>query len=250
MRVLIERGADVNHAGGDNQRSILHVAAYNDTDGAIGVLVEAGAHVEARDRNGATPLYRAVQCCRFRALEALLDYGGDINARDYLNQSTPLHFAAAIGGCESAGMVDFLLQSGADETIVDNDGNEAADVIGQLSGCGEECSQCDHELVRDLLEDARWDRADRARRLRVYLVLCRAHPDRLRQVHESGSRHACAARGSRIDTMLPGAEGGRDDGAVGDRRVKQRTGVDWDDVVARVVGLQEEGIFRTIVGYL
>ena len=125
-------------------------------------------------------------------------------------------------------------------------------MIGQWIGCGEGCPECDNELVGDLLERARLDRVDRAQRLRVYLVLCRHHPDRLRQVHESGSGHARAARGTRRGTMQPGAEGGRGDGAVGGRRAKQRTDTDWEAVVARVVGLQEEStcIFRTIVGYL
>ena len=258
MRVLIEHGADANHAGAYSQRSVLHVAAYSSTVGAIDVLVEAGAYIEPRDSTGATPLHYAAEVFSFEAAAALLDHGADINARG-LKQSTPLHYAATMAGAEDAAdMVDFLLRSGADETVVDDDGKSAVDVIGQRfeledGACYEDGSEVeieDLELVRDLLVYAAADRADRARRLRIYLVLCRAHPDRVQQVQKSSSGHVGAGRGARGVAMLPGAEGGRGDGAVGGRTMGRRTGVDCEDVVARVVRLPEEGIFRTIMWYL
>ena len=258
MRVLIEHGADVNHAGGHNQRSVLHVAAGNNAVAAVHVLVEAGAHIDARDDTGATPLHYAAGCFFLEAAAALCHHGTDINARD-LRQSTPLHVAAAMAGDQgTANMVDFLLRSGADETIVDEDGKAAVDVVRQRHQFEEDCYyedgrevEAEHlELVRDLLANAPADRADRALRLRVYLVLCRAHPDRMQQAHQSRSELIAGPRGTRRDTVAQGTERGRGCGATGGRTVKNRTGVDWEDVVARVVGLQEEGIFRAIVGYL
>jgi len=76
-------------------------------------------------------------------------------------------------------MVDLLLRSGADETIVDEDGKAAAEVVGQGFEEDDYHEEGEHENaermwnvehLHRLLENAPADRADRARRLRVYLV--------------------------------------------------------------------------------
>jgi len=77
-------------------------------------------------------------------------------------------------------MVDLLVRSGTDKAIVNEDGQAAVDVVEQslLENYGRDYEYNWHkpegamEIVRDLLEYAPADRADRAaRRLRVYLVL-------------------------------------------------------------------------------
>ena len=285
MRVLIEHGADVMAVTSTrSQKSVLHVAASNSTAGTIDVLVEAGANIEARDGFGGTPLHEAASKLSTKAATALLEHGADVNAQDR-GESTPLHSAAAMAGQECAGrqgaadMVDLLLRSGADETIKDDNCNAAVDVIrepqrrenypahGGMGWFGDEYEEEewfvdefedeeededdeDVERVRRLLEDAPADRADRARRLRVYLVLCRAHPDRMQQVCRSTIAHVGVSRRTRSATKQARADVSRRDGSVGGGTAKERTGVDWANVLVRVVGLQEEGIFRTIVGYL
>jgi len=59
---------------------------------------------------------------------------------------------------------------------------------------------------------------------------------------------AGAAQEARSDRSLS-----REEADGGDRATstfEARIGVDWAGVVFRIVGLQEEGIFRAIVGYL
>ncbi len=98
-------------------------------------------------------------------------------------------------------MVDFLLRSGANETILDSDGKTAADIVGEGVY---EMVRWDVERVRKLLANAP---ADRAWRRRGCLVLCRAHPDRLGQTPEmTRSAHPGIGRMTRSVATLARTE--------------------------------------------
>ena len=81
--------------------------------------------------------------------------------------------------------------------------------------------------------------------------MCRAHPDRIHQAREvsiirySGTRRMARSgdKQARIEAVGSGE-------TVGGCAVDERAGGEWTDVLAKVLALQEEGIFRTIVGYL
>ncbi|CAN0487673.1 unnamed protein product [Ectocarpus sp. 12 AP-2014] len=90
---------------------------------------------------------------------------------------------------------------------------------------------------------------DRAWRRRGMLVLCRVHPERL-GLRQSTShvRESTVPRVTRSRTKLVEREqvaGGSGEGATADGR----TAREWSNMAYRVIGL-DEGIFRTIVGYL
>ena len=130
----------------------------------------------------------------------------------------------------------------ADETMVGYHGRKALDLIGEYVEEEDRLAE-DVERVRELLANAP---ADRAWRRRGYLILCRAHPDRVQQSQViSGTRHADAARRPRSR-----AKQAREKGSAGDSGVEESAGGDWAVVVARALQLQEEGIFRTIVGFV
>ena len=208
IRAAIERGADVDAADAA-QKTPLHWAALENQAEAIDVLVEAGASIEARNGDGCTPLNLAADKPSLEAILALLKHGVDVNAQDNY-QRTPLYWAAYNAGPQQPGAaeaVDLLLRSGADETIPNEQALTAADVVG-MNVVQEDDMIEDVQRVRELLANAP---ADRAWRRRGYPVLCRTHPDRMRQVRDGG---------------------------------------DWAVAMERVLALQEEGIFRTIVGYL
>ena len=230
LEALVDNGADVN-AVDDTNVTPLHTAARFNKARSIHVLVEAGADINARSSGGRTPLHHAAFTLSHGALLALLRRGVDVNAQDE-NGETPLHDAAREGGTQGAAdVVNSLLRSGADETILNEEGKAAADVIGvpqQVLLFQDEAILADEvDRVRELLANAP---ADRAWRRRGYLVLCRAHSDRVKLAKENGS-------GSKLGRTKTTSE------AVGGSR-------DGAGVVAMVLGLQEEGIFRTIVGYL
>ena len=241
VRAVIEHGADVD-AADTHQRTALHAAAWYNRAGAIDVLVEAGTNIESRDARGRTHVHNASYNLSHKALQSLLIHGATVNAQsDTL--TTPLIMAAAKAGTQGAAeVVNALLRAGADETIVDSQGNKAADLIGE--DIEEDHLVEDVERVLELLANAP---ADRAWRRRGYLVLCRAHPGRVQQnrMAISDTDHTDTAR--RIRSRLKQARAA----TKGDRSsVDDRTGVDWGAVMVKVLSLQEEGVFRTIVGYL
>ena len=103
----------------------------------------------------------------------------------------------------------------------------------------------DAERVRKLLTNAP---VDRVWRRRGYLVLCRYHPDRMKPSQET-SKH-CHSGVARRNTRSANKLARKTRVAGGSTVDVSTTGGDWAGVVWNVLGLQEEGIFRTIVGYL
>ena len=182
VRAVIEHGADVD-AADKYQRTALHIAACSNKAGAIDVLVEAGANIEARTVSGMTPLHATCFNVSREASLCLLKHGATVNPQDD-NLVTPLTAVADMAGSQGAAeVVDALLRAGADETIADMFGNKAADMIGKDVEEADRLAE-DVERVRELLANAP---ADRAWRRRGYLVLCRAHPDRVQQHSQASS---------------------------------------------------------------
>ena len=246
VMAAIEHGADVNAVDSQNQETALHVATVFHERIAIDALVKAGADVNARDIYGCTALHNAAGRLNLDALLALLEHGADLNAQDE-DQDTPLHWAAAKARTHPAAkVVGSLLRAGADETILNDEGKAAADVVGiRTEDVLRMAEDVDH--VRKLLTNAP---ADRAWRRRGYLVLCRAHPGRVQQTQDITSAQADMARGTRSrakkgKTEASDCRGDEEAGPVDERGIG-----DWAVVLAKVLGLQEEGIFRTIVGHV
>ena len=118
VRMLLAAGADPNAAGNMRRSNPLHYAA----DGCITrpawdakrqvetirCLLEHGANVHLQDKNGATPLHRAVRTRCADAVHYLLKAGADPKARNKPG-STPFHLAVqntGRGGTGAAAAID------------------------------------------------------------------------------------------------------------------------------------------------
>lgn len=109
----------------------LHFAAFFGHPAAVRLLAERGADLEARSTNrelalDARPLHSAAAAGQREACEVLLDAGADVNAVQH-GGYTALLDAAANG---NAGLVDLLLERGADPSARLEDGRGAADLAG------------------------------------------------------------------------------------------------------------------------
>jgi ankyrin repeat protein len=119
-RALLDRGAVID-AKDREGKTALAKAAEADKLPLITLLLERGANVNARAVDGSTPLFYAAEQDRGAVVALLLERGGDPNlpGRKGLR---PLAAAAFNGSTES---VAELMKFGADPNAVDNDGSAA-----------------------------------------------------------------------------------------------------------------------------
>lgn len=112
--LLIGAGADLEAATRIGAHTALHVAAKEGNGDIVAILAEAGANVAAVTETGASPLHFAAAAGDVRAVSALLEHGAPVDAMEPEWGQTPLMFAAALG---RTGAVEALLEAGADATI-------------------------------------------------------------------------------------------------------------------------------------
>ncbi|KAA5540659.1 ankyrin repeat domain-containing protein [Roseiconus nitratireducens] len=138
VEVCLDEGLDVNEPD-ENGFTALAMASYNGHTQIAKLLLENGADVDSRDVEGKTPLIHASSGPFPETVKVLLDADAKIDAVDSGEHFTPLMTAAALGNVE---VVKVLLDAGADKTLVDADGESAAD-FARSGG---------HETIVQLLE--------------------------------------------------------------------------------------------------
>jgi ankyrin repeat protein len=89
LELLIGHGANVNQVTGVGGMTPLHMSARRGTTRIAEALLDAGANIEARDKNGETPLRRAVNCGQERMVCLLLSRGANSRSTDK-NGRTPI----------------------------------------------------------------------------------------------------------------------------------------------------------------
>jgi hypothetical protein len=111
-KMLLAAGGDPSAAGNHRRSQPLHYAAdgcpgnplwdANRQVAMIRLLVDAGADISAQDKNGATPLHRAVRTRCAAAVKCLLAAGADATIRNKPG-STPFHLAVQNTGRGGSG---------------------------------------------------------------------------------------------------------------------------------------------------
>ena len=71
---------DVNSVIYGGSYSLLHYAARRNKINSVGTLIQNGANINARDRNGNTPLHFAAERNNLEVVNILLQNGANINA--------------------------------------------------------------------------------------------------------------------------------------------------------------------------
>jgi hypothetical protein len=111
-RLLLAAGAEANAAANHRRSRPLHYAADGYVNGPcwdakrqlamIRCLLDAGADIHARDKNGASALHRAVRTRCAAAVRRLLEAGSDPTLRNK-SGSTPFHLAVQNTGRGGSG---------------------------------------------------------------------------------------------------------------------------------------------------
>ncbi|KAG8157059.1 hypothetical protein KVR01_013049 [Diaporthe batatas] len=114
LDLFVDKGADI-HDRSPSGDSLLHIAASNPV--WLRILVDAGVDTNVANDKGHTALH---QLMSVESLSILLENGqADINRKATSNGKTPLLFS--LDGYAQPAL--WLIEHGADCTIVDNDGN-------------------------------------------------------------------------------------------------------------------------------
>jgi ankyrin repeat protein len=84
LKALLEGGAELTLANNNGQLPIHKAAARasGDDGNTVALLLERGVTAQVVDKNGLTPLHYAVVATNVGAVKKLLDAGADINVRD------------------------------------------------------------------------------------------------------------------------------------------------------------------------
>ncbi|CAM9782579.1 unnamed protein product [Ectocarpus sp. 12 AP-2014] len=229
----------------------LHYAAYvdrpvHDNGDAVRALLEAGADVNVKTDAHAsddmfTPLHVAVSCpmSSICTMHALLEGWADVNVRDDCSQ-TPLHVACMWGNVSA---VELLLRWGADEMLKNNRADTPADVIGVWGDedHNNDEMEADNQRIRRVLARAP---ADRSWRRRGWLVLSRSCPTRVHIACRSRSSSSSSSSSSKV------ARVSGEDSDGNDMKTEDQLISDWKDLVGRLIGLEVDGLFRLVVGFL
>jgi ankyrin repeat protein len=115
MRLLLEKGADVNRActckGFLDARdwTPLQMAARRGRTEIVQLLLSGGADVRQTNSRGATPLHEAVDGDAPAIVRALLDKGADARARDKEGK-TPLDYASEVSDDETRARIVQMLK--------------------------------------------------------------------------------------------------------------------------------------------
>ncbi|XP_051796860.1 SH3 and multiple ankyrin repeat domains protein 1 isoform X2 [Acanthochromis polyacanthus] len=99
MAKFLDKGLDPNYQDTDTGETPLSLAVQCEPGGgeAIRVLVEGGAHIDFRAKDGLTPLHKAVRGHRHTALLVLLSLGASPDYKDRRGL-TPLYHTVLTGG--------------------------------------------------------------------------------------------------------------------------------------------------------
>ena len=94
---------------------LVEAAARGESD-RVRALLDGGADIEARDKEGKTALMIAANRCRGQIVQLLLDSGADVNAKEKPSGETALCFAA--GRDETVDIAEKLLDNNADINVM------------------------------------------------------------------------------------------------------------------------------------
>lgn len=108
VKLLIKKKASLKHKG-DGDMMALHWASYNGHDEIVNLL-QKRVPIDARTKDGRTPLHVAVLSRNFSTAELLMRRGGSVEAQ-CANSMRPLHYACEAGDVD---LVQLLLSGNAE----------------------------------------------------------------------------------------------------------------------------------------
>ena len=107
VKNLVEKGVDVNIKDSQNQTPLLF-AVQNGDESLVKLLLDLGAKINGPGYNEA--IFAAIELKSSEILKILVKNGAEVNFKDEINESTPLHIAVSDHKYE---MANILVEAGA-----------------------------------------------------------------------------------------------------------------------------------------
>jgi len=111
IKIQIEQNPELVNARDKDGRTPLHWACRGVHLEVVRFLVDKGADFNVEDSNKIVPLHSLAVRNNTKAIELLLAKGANVDAKDY-GANTPLHYAAIYDAAEAAAL---LIEKGADD---------------------------------------------------------------------------------------------------------------------------------------
>lgn len=137
VKKALEAGANPSAMGSNS--GALHCAAFNGHEAVVTLLLEKGARVDEKDRQGYYPIHLSVSRGQVSITKQLLNAGADIEIRTP-QEGTPMHIAAA---SNYSTIIPVLIAGGA---------NLAARDVNGLTPLAAAASLANVDVVRLLIE--------------------------------------------------------------------------------------------------
>ncbi len=125
LKRAVKRNAELDRAFEDDNALFrgftpLHFAAKHDNDAVAKALLDAGVDVDLHDHGSysRTPLHVALEHGSEKTARVLIEAGAELNAKDRYGE-TPMF---VLHSATRPGFLDFLVESGADLTLENEDG--------------------------------------------------------------------------------------------------------------------------------
>lgn len=129
-KLLIDAGANVN-AETEEGDPLFFMAFWSherESSNCFNLLVEHGANIYAKDRNGKTGLIVAAYDLRYEPCKVLIEKGVDVNAQDNEGKTALMNAARYIAGVDIQRTCELLIVGGADVHLRAKDGKTAFDL--------------------------------------------------------------------------------------------------------------------------
>ncbi len=125
VSALLEVGSEINVRDAQGWTPLIHAINSNDIS-IVRMLVKHNADINLADTEGRTPLHHAVEMQDSNLVYEFIDKEVDVNALDATGW-TPLMVAAH---SKQPQLIRMLLANGAEQSIQNNEGNRAVDLVG------------------------------------------------------------------------------------------------------------------------
>ena len=109
VKAAVENGADIEERGGIWKGTALHYACLYGHTLVAEYLIQRGAEVNCRNKDGDLPIHDACLRGHLDIVKLLITKGSDFTSTNN-NGRTPLHYASLYGYTE---VTDYLTQHGA-----------------------------------------------------------------------------------------------------------------------------------------